>query len=161
MARSAKWWITLTVFILPFIPPIKSSNTTQRKFQCPKDYMASGKVCGSDDVTYANRCELELARTEDNPLGVQYLGKCVVKKDTKCDVWEPVCGNDYLTYWNDCEFQLARANRSLLKMVHTGPCLGLWGWWQYYKNSPAYALAPPVLVNVPKDTIIPILPAYN
>ncbi|KAI5638538.1 kazal-type serine protease inhibitor domain-containing protein [Phthorimaea operculella] len=130
MVRSAKWWIlTISVFTLTFLPPIKSSNIRQRYFKFLNDYMASGKVCGSDNVTYANRCELEHARSEDNPnLVVRYLGKCVAKKDTKCDDLDPVCGNDYLSYKNICQFQIARAKRPFLKMVHTGPCLRLYGW---------------------------------
>ncbi|KAI5638539.1 kazal-type serine protease inhibitor domain-containing protein [Phthorimaea operculella] len=124
MARSVKWWIiAISVFTLSFLPPTKGNNIIQRYFKCPKDYMALGRVCGSDGVTYENLCELEYARSKNQTdLEVRYLGKCKVKKDRKCGHWDPVCGNDFITYNNKCQFQRAHAKRPGLKIVHMGEC---------------------------------------
>ncbi|KAI5641162.1 kazal-type serine protease inhibitor domain-containing protein [Phthorimaea operculella] len=138
MTRCVKWWIlTISVFTFTFLPPIKSSNSTKQNFNCSREYTAFGKVCASDNVTYENLCEFEHAKIENKPnLAVRYFGECVliVKKDTKCDHWDPICGNDYLTYKNDCHFQRARKDRPLLKIVHTGECLTLWGLDFYTKR---------------------------
>ncbi|XP_042882488.1 four-domain proteases inhibitor-like [Penaeus japonicus] len=88
---------------------------------CPEVY---DPVCGSDDVTYNNDCELQAA--------IKCQGLRVTKKhDQACEChracpaqYNPVCGTDNKTYFNECTFKVASCWQISLDKLSDGAC----GW---------------------------------
>ena len=78
-----------------------------------------GEVCGKDNVTYDNECDLKDAKVK--------LASCVDCKSAKklkspkggvCPTIDaPVCGNDGVTYNNECFMNVAKA-----KLDSCGAC---------------------------------------
>ncbi|CAJ0574920.1 unnamed protein product, partial [Mesorhabditis spiculigera] len=87
----------------------ESPTTTQPDvcdpgFRCGHDYFP---VCGSDNQTYTNACELKKAKCMKNlKLDIIYEGECC---PTDCPTyWSPVCDSDNRSHQNLCFFGLAR-----------------------------------------------------
>jgi len=106
-------------------------------------------VCGNDDVTYANQCELESESCRNQrPIKRAYKGKCkkdlcegvVCQQGSHCDSgrcvcptecqedYKPVCGSDGHTHHNTCLMQKrscenGEIKRKVIEVVHGGPCV--------------------------------------
>jgi hypothetical protein len=94
---------------------------------CSKIYRP---VCGSDGVTYTNKCMFKNARRMNPRLEKEHGGEC---KDVPVSIppvlekacprlYQPVCGSDGTTYPNKCEFERAIMQNSALKVEHLGEC---------------------------------------
>ena len=78
------------------------------------------QVCGSDNKTYANLCELNKSTAV-----LQHSGVCVFKLSddqntlvANCaDDFTPVCGVDGVTYGNDCRRRFRE-----IDLAYEGPC---------------------------------------
>ena len=87
-------------------------------------------VCGSDNITYKNKCILEKNNC-NNGMNVELKseGKCVVEKsdEKNCDkpcprILLPVCANNGVTYNNKCEMEIAICKNPEIKKVMDGKC---------------------------------------
>lgn len=83
--------------------------------------LGNQEVCGSDNITYRNLCELNKSFAV-----LQHPGRCVVKQDANdpnqvvancTEDFVPVCGEDGITYGNECRMKF----RGLAK-AHDGVC---------------------------------------
>uniref|UniRef100_A0A2A4J2Y6 Kazal-like domain-containing protein n=1 Tax=Heliothis virescens TaxID=7102 RepID=A0A2A4J2Y6_HELVI len=97
-------------------------------------------VCGSDGVTYPNRCEFECeAAQDDSPqMRLEHLGPCnakdngpeeddrlnmVVSKSCLCAaVHKPVCANNHQTYANMCVLHCRAKKNPAIKFLQWGNC---------------------------------------
>lgn len=78
------------------------------------------QVCGSDNKTYANLCELNKSTAV-----LQYKGVCVFKlsedgttREANCSSeFTPVCGKDGVTYGNECRMRYWG-----FELAYEGPC---------------------------------------
>lgn len=86
-------------------------------FGCPDEW---APVCGSDDVTYANACELDRADClSDGGVTEAYDGEC----RAECpEEWAPVCGTDGVTRANLCFLELAATEDNDLQLAYPGEC---------------------------------------
>lgn len=79
------------------------------------------KVCGTNNITYGNGCELGCAQDIDPSVQVRCQGECsqCASPGPSCvcnKIYHPVCGTDNITYGNDCQFGCAqRENPNLAK----------------------------------------------
>ncbi|XP_061477870.1 ovoinhibitor-like isoform X2 [Rhineura floridana] len=113
-----------------FPKPVKGSP-----YICRDDYKP---VCGTNDVTYPNKCELCAARRETGKdIGIKHNGECKGKpnicsqfpepekgKPPLCtDDYHPVCGTNGVTYPNKCGFCAARReSEGPLDIENEGEC---------------------------------------
>jgi len=100
-------------------------------------------VCGSDGVTYENKCEFRRARCASNPAEKVLIVKnvaCDLKKSgirsvlpktsvSECPLFchrmlRPVCGSDNQTYSDECVLKRESCNQPWLNLEvkHTGSC---------------------------------------
>lgn len=113
------------------------SIPTDRWFQCacPLIYMP---VCGSDDNSYSNECDLNCAKKRNANLNIKHQGKCdsidifpvkefqklpIVEQQCICPlILDFVCGTDKNDYDNICLLDCAKKTRSDLTVKHYGSC---------------------------------------
>ncbi|XP_061469376.1 ovomucoid-like [Rhineura floridana] len=97
---------------------------------CTADH---GPVCGSDNVTYPNKCDFCAAKKKSGgTLEIQKEGECPKEpyvcsdhsETEKCTNEDnPVCSTTAVTYANKCLFCVAwRASEGHLTIIHDGEC---------------------------------------
>ncbi|XP_072844992.2 ovomucoid isoform X2 [Pogona vitticeps] len=101
---------------------------------CTKEYKP---VCGSDGVTYNNKCLFCCAKKEKGgKLTIKHKGECKPKDECSkypepsdgklvaCTLEHaPVCGSDGVTYPNECAFCAAKREKGgKLTIIHKGEC---------------------------------------
>jgi coxsackievirus/adenovirus receptor len=115
---------------IPFLLLIAVACSEACNLACTMEYKP---VCGSNDVTYHNLCELETeACLKKTTIMVQHTGKCVnvaEARELSCKVectmqWAPVCGTNTMTYGNLCQLEAdACLQKTQIGVLHTGECL--------------------------------------
>ncbi|XP_017782598.1 PREDICTED: serine protease inhibitor dipetalogastin-like [Nicrophorus vespilloides] len=82
-------------------------------------------VCGTDAVTYHNRCLLECSKHNDRILFYLYEGRCEENQKRICPCsfdYFPICGSDGHTYANQCDFDCNKDTDSTLQVAKYGLC---------------------------------------
>lgn len=105
-----------------------SAAACAQESTCLTDY---NPVCGSDNKTYSNACQLKLAKCKNAALTQKSTGECsgtttgssssggsgTVCKISGCTKeMKPVCGSDNKTYNNKCLFANAQCETPTLKL---------------------------------------------
>lgn len=103
---------------------------------CTYEYLP---ICGSDKVTYSNKCHFECAAEspegKKNKLTMKFEGECAEAETETADVhrdcictydYLPICGTDGVTYPNKCTFECAQetpeGKKKHLGVKAEGPC---------------------------------------
>ncbi|XP_038060853.1 agrin-like isoform X2 [Patiria miniata] len=109
---------------------------------CPEECVDfDSPVCGSDDVTYPNECELNVqACKRQEVITVVSQGECVECEGVKCeygsicnrgqcscptcaDVQQRICGTNQVTYQSVCHLRAEMCNERIrIAVAFDGPC---------------------------------------
>ncbi|XP_017771018.1 PREDICTED: serine protease inhibitor dipetalogastin-like [Nicrophorus vespilloides] len=87
-------------------------------------------VCGSDGVTYGNRCEFDchVKRTRNTDLKIVMQDECntVYRAGDECNcprIYKPVCASNGQTYSNECQCKCFASTAKIdLRVVKEGEC---------------------------------------
>ncbi|KAG7388307.1 hypothetical protein PHYPSEUDO_012833 [Phytophthora pseudosyringae] len=117
---------------LDAVNSVPSSFGSECASACPAVYQP---VCGSDGVTYSNKCFLNVAACNSNGEITQASdGECATTSSTgngasshcseACDrIYKPVCGSDGVTYSNVCVLDVAECKSGgAITQVSGGRC---------------------------------------
>ncbi|KAK9508104.1 hypothetical protein O3M35_007840 [Rhynocoris fuscipes] len=120
------------LLIIGFAAFAAVANAARDPCICTREYIP---VCGTDGVTYGNKCMLNCEKqTKNHELEIAHGGPCdedqaeqvdlTVQDPCACDrVLNPVCGSDGKTYNNRCLLRCAKLTTNPdLEQVHEGPC---------------------------------------
>ncbi|XP_045763693.1 serine protease inhibitor dipetalogastin-like [Maniola jurtina] len=111
---------------------VKKPVKYNQPFVCPCEYNFD-PVCGSDGVTYTNRCLLECYSNNGDKTGQPPVTECtdgVTCSDCVCQsIHLPVCSMSGQTYPNECELSCenhrrAQGKRPLEYLAYRAACLG-------------------------------------
>lgn len=127
----------LTIVIAIQLPPIETEivKVTKTKYVATTVYPCAydfNPVCGSDGLTYQNKCILESTSKENKYKGLPPIDAVDESKCTECKckyVDLPVCTLDGVTYPNECELSCEnqrriQSNQSIIYLAYRRPCLG-------------------------------------
>ncbi|XP_022100567.1 agrin-like isoform X2 [Acanthaster planci] len=109
---------------------------------CPEECVNfDSPVCGSDDVTYANECELNVqACRQQAVISVVSQGECIECEGVKCeygaicnrgkcscptcaDIEQRVCGTNQISYQSICHLRAEMCNERIrIAVAFDGPC---------------------------------------
>lgn len=129
------------------VQPIYLASVTQTISNCSCNCTFS-PVCGSDGVTYLNKCTFECQKKENKNLSVEYDGICneevhtssvepenpkpkplaPLARDKAEDIcfctreYNPVCGSDGVTYTNGCVFECEKKKNNQIEIKFYGDC---------------------------------------
>lgn len=113
--------IILSIIVLGNGASVNKSSS-KRLCPCPKHYFP---ICGSDNNTYDNECELRCNRQKNPNLTVKHIGECNIVVPCECHLdYSPVCGSDGITYSNLCLLRCMKMRNKNLEATHTGECIG-------------------------------------
>ena len=82
-------------------------------------------VCGTDNRTYRNRCQLDCNVKLYTNLRLKHNGECTENESYRCDCTlnlDLVCGTDNKTYSNKCFFNCYAKLYTNLRLKHKGEC---------------------------------------
>ncbi|ETV75918.1 hypothetical protein H257_09879 [Aphanomyces astaci] len=80
--------------------------------------------CGSDGITYGNKCLLGVATCKNATIKLVSAGECKASTCVKAclEILKEVCGSNGKTYGNECELKNAACDLPTLTLVKEGPC---------------------------------------
>lgn len=118
--------ITLIVIVGLIALTNSASIPSDHTCGCTKEY---SPLCGSDDVTYGNRCLFLCEKEIKSGLKIKNGGVCVPAEANQEPIpcmciliYAPICGNDGMTYSSECHLKCAQKQKSDLKPKHNGEC---------------------------------------
>lgn len=104
---------------------------------CTREY---NPVCGSDGVTYSNKCEFDCEFDKNKALEIAHYGECSEESELPAPPaspatqfadgddcictreFNPVCGSDGQSYSNECFFDCEADKDAELRIAHYGTC---------------------------------------
>lgn len=118
--------ITLIVILGLIALTNSASIPSGHTCSCTKEY---SPICGSDDVTYDNRCLFRCEEEIKSGLKIKNEGVCVPSEASQeiepcmCIlIYAPVCGSDGITYSSECHLKCAQKQKGDLKPKYDGEC---------------------------------------
>lgn len=116
----------INLFVILGLIALTNAAPSGHTCGCTKEYVP---LCGSDDVTYANKCLFLCEKEIKTDLKIKNEGVCVPNEsslepvDCLCTaIYLPVCGNDGITYSSECHLKCAQKQKVDLRPKHDGEC---------------------------------------